>query len=264
MTRIEANGTRINYLVDGEEGAPWVTFITGITNDTSMWDDHVAPLSQNFRLLRLDSRGHGSSDATSAPYSFTQLTGDIASVWASLEIDRSHVVGIGLGGMTAIAMALTYPDRVSAVVPTACRAELVPEYANIWPPMLEKSEAEGIEGIIEVTVTRWFPDAFRAANPKKMDAVRAMIRRTTLDGYRGCIEALLTVDLAKRLAEVRAPALFISGALDAIGGPPNVMQTLARSVQDGQHISLPDAGHICNIANPEAYNDALLSFFESL
>lgn len=264
MTRVEANGININYTVDGPEGAPWVTFITGITNDTTMWDDHVAALSRNFRLLRLDSRGHGASDATPPPYAFDQLTADVAGVWDALGVDRSHVVGIGLGGMTTMAMALRYPGRVSAIVPTACRAELVPEYAGIWPPMLEKSAAEGIGGIVDITASRWFPEAFRDANPEKMEAVRAMIRRTSLDGYHGCIQALLSVDFADRLAEIRAPALFVSGALDAIGGPPDVMQALARSVQDGQHVTLPEAGHICNIANPGAYDDALLSFFESL
>ena len=131
MTRVEANGININYVVDGPEGAPWVTFITGITNDAAMWDDHIPALSKNFRLLRLDSRGHGDSDATPPPYSFDQLTGDVIGVWDELGVERSHVVGIGLGGMTTLALALRAPRRVSAIVPTACRAELVPEYAEI-------------------------------------------------------------------------------------------------------------------------------------
>jgi 3-oxoadipate enol-lactonase len=263
MARVEANGININCVVDGPEGAPWVTFITGITNDAAMWDDHVPALSENFRLLRLDSRGHGGTDATPPPYSFDQLTDDVAGVWDALGVERSHVVGIGLGGMTTLALALRFPRRVSAIVPTACRAELVPEYEGIWPPMLEKSAAEGIEGIVDITASRWFPEAFREANPAKMEDVRAMIRRSTLDGYHGCIGALLSLDFGDRLAEIHMPALFVSGALDAIGGPPDVMQLLAQSVQDGQHVSLPGAGHICNIANPAAYDDALLSFFES-
>ena len=261
---VEANGININCEIDGPDGAPWVTFVTGITNDTSMWDDHVAALSDTHRLLRLDSRGHGGSDATPAPYSFEQLTDDVAGVWRDLGIERSHVVGIGLGGMTTVALALRFPRIVSAIVPTACRVELAPEYEAIWPPMLEKSAADGIEGIVDITAERWFPEAFRDANPAKMDDVRAMIRRTSLDGYHGCIRALLTVGFGDRLSELRMPALFVSGALDAIGGPPAVMQDMAQTVQDGQHISLPDAGHICNIANPVAFNDALRSFFESL
>ena len=84
MALIEANGININHVVDGPEGAPWVTFITGITNDTTMWDDHIPALSENFRLLRLDSRGHGGSDATPPPYSFEQLADvPMASRWMS-------------------------------------------------------------------------------------------------------------------------------------------------------------------------------------
>ena len=56
----------------------------------------------------------------------------------------------------------------------------------------------------------------------------------------------------------------VSGALDMIGGPPAVMKELAASVANGQHVSLPDAGHICNIANPRAFESALLDFFASL
>ena len=97
-----------------------------------------------------------------------------------------------------------------------------------------------------------------------MDDVRAMIRRTSLNGYHGCIQALLTVGFGDCLSQISLPALFISGALDYIGGPSDVMHQMAKTVQDGQHIELPDAGHICNIANPRAFDAALLSFFQSL
>ena len=64
--------------------------------------------------------------------------------------------------------------------------------------MIEIARAAGIEAIVERTSSRWFPDAFREANPESMDKVRAMIRRTSLDGYLGCIAALLTLDLGGR------------------------------------------------------------------
>lgn len=262
--RIEANGISVNCVVDGPEGAPWITFVTGITNDVAMWDDHVPALSRDFRLLRLDSRGHGATEATPPPYSFEQLTGDVLGVWNALGIERSHLTGIGLGGITAIAAALEHADRVASIVPVACRVELVPEYGGIWPPMIEKSAAEGIEGIVDVTAARWFPETFREANPGRMAEVRAMIRRTSLEGYHGCIAALLTVGFGDRMAELGMPALFVSGALDAVGGPPRVMETLAEAVRDGRHVSLPGAGHICNIANPRAFERTLLDFYASL
>ncbi len=262
--KAEANGIAIDYVIDGPEGAPWITFSTGISNDTSMWDGHVAGLADRYRLLRYDSRGHGASEATAGAYTFEQLTGDVLGLWDALGIERSHLVGIGLGGMTAMALALDHPERVSALVAAACRAALTPDYEAIWPPMIETARASGIEAIVERTARRWFPEPFREANPETMKKVRTMIRRTSLDGYLGCIAALLTLDLGGRVQDLAVPTLFVSGAEDFFGGPPEMMGELAETVAGARHVTLPGAGHICNIANPQGFTLALGEFFDSI
>ncbi len=262
--KAETNGIAIDYVIDGPEGAPWVTFSTGISNDTTMWDGHVAGLADRYRLLRYDSRGHGASEATAGAYTFEQLTGDVLGLWDALGIERSHLVGIGLGGMTAMALALDHPERVSALVAAACRAALTPDYEAIWPPMIETARASGVEAIVERTASRWFPEPFREANPETVKKVRAMIRRTSLDGYLGCIAALLTLDLGGRVQDLAVPTLFVSGAEDFLGGPPEMMQELADSVAGAGHVTLPGAGHICNIANPHGFTRALGEFFDSV
>ena len=260
--KAEANGIAINYVVDGPKGAPWVTFSTGISNDSTMWNDHIVGLSDRYRLLRYDSRGHGGSSATADGYTFELLTGDLLGLWDVLNIKRSRLVGIGLGGMTAMAMALDHPDRVSALVAVACRAALTPEYEAIWPPMIETARTSGIEAIVERTANRWFPDAFRSANPATMEKVRTMIRRTSLDGYLGCIAALLSLDLGGEIQKLAVPSLFVSGAKDLLGGPPEVMQSMADLVPNARHVTLRDAGHICNIANPRSFTQELSEFFD--
>jgi 3-oxoadipate enol-lactonase len=255
-----ANGIEIDYRTDGREGAPWITFITGITNNVSMWDAHVAALARDFRLLRYDSRGHGGTTATAPPYTLDRLAADTVGLWDALGVEKSYLVGIGLGGMTAMTVALARPDRVAGLVPVACRAALTPDYKAIWPPVIEIAGRDGVEGIVERTVERWFPEPFRAAHPDVMDRVRAMIRTTSLDGYLGCIAALLGLDLQHRLGELRLPVLFVSGALDRLGGPPMVMQEMCDLVLGARHVTLPEAGHICTIANPEAFDAALLGF----
>ncbi len=262
--RIRAKDININCVIDGPDGAPWITFITGITNDVTMWDTHLPALARDYRLLRLDTRGHGHSDATPPPYSFPQLTADVISVWDALGIERTCLVGLGLGGMTATALALDAPDRITALIPSACRLELAPEYAAIWPPMLEKSSEGGIEAIIDVTMTRWFPDSFRRENPRIMEDVRRMMQRTSIEGYHGCIQALLSVDFGHRLGELAMPVLCVSGALDQIGAPSEVMDRMARTVRNGQHVSLPDAGHICTMANPREYERVVREFLSSI
>jgi 3-oxoadipate enol-lactonase len=258
------NGIDLNYAIDGPDGAPWVTFTTGIANDVAMWDAHVDVLARDYRLLRYDSRGHGGSDATAPPYDFDMLIGDTVGLWDALGIEQSVLVGIGLGGMTAMATALRHPNRISALVPAACRARLTPDYEAIWPPMIETASEHGIEPIVERTAERWFPEEFRAANPDVMDRVRAMIRRSSRNGYLGCIAALLTLDLGDEIAAITAPTLFVSGALDFIGGPADMMQSMAEQVPGARHVTLDGAGHICSMGNAEGFSRALSEFLGSL
>ncbi len=95
-----------------------------------------------------------------------------------------------------------------------------------------------------------------------------MILRTSLDGYHGCIRALLTVGFGDHLCELAMPALFVSGGLDAVCGPPTVMDELARSVQDGRQVSLPRRRaylqHRPPPPPPHAFEDTLSGFLASL
>ena len=260
MAKRAVNGIALNYRSEGPEGAPWVTFTTGITNDLSMWDAHVAAVTQTHRMLRFDTRAHGDSDASPEPYSLKMLIADIIGLWDGLEIERSSLVGIGLGGVVSLGLALAHPGRLEALVPVACRAETAPEFLASWPPMIEAAQAGGIEAIAEITVQRWFPDTFKSENPEILNWVRAMIRKTSLDGYLGCIAALLEMDYQSQLGTLAMPVLFVSGALDKGGAPPAVMQEMADAVPGAHHVSLPEAGHICTIANPSAFDEALASF----
>ncbi|MDP6512727.1 MAG: alpha/beta fold hydrolase, partial [SAR202 cluster bacterium] len=104
--QVEANGISINYVIDGQEDAPWVTFITGIANDTTMWDGQIVELEEDFHILRIDSRGHGGTQATEGDYTFDMLIGDVLGVWDALGVEESHLVGLGLGGATAMGLAI--------------------------------------------------------------------------------------------------------------------------------------------------------------
>ena len=119
---------RINYRVDGERG-PWVTLVTGIANDTTMWDGQVPPLERDFRVLRYDLRGQGGSEATPPPYSLSLLVQDLVRLWDELSIKKTHLVGLGLGGGIVQAAAVAHGDRLLSLMPVCCRAKMVPEFA---------------------------------------------------------------------------------------------------------------------------------------
>jgi 3-oxoadipate enol-lactonase len=259
----DVNGIRLRYEIDGRDGAPWVTFVTGIANDVTMWDGQIPALEKDFRILRFDLRGHGGSQATEPPYSFDMLIGDTLSLWDKLGIARSNLVGLGLGGAIAIGLATRHSDRLIKLVPSCCRARMEPDFAAIWPGFVRTVQEHGMEGMVEPTVQRWFTDDFKAANPAVLDKVRRMIRGTDPRGYYGCIAAFMTLDFFKDIGAISVPTLFVSGADDHLGGPPALMQGLADAVPGAHHVSVPNAAHICNIQNPSGYNAVLAEFLHS-
>jgi 3-oxoadipate enol-lactonase len=264
MPQVDTNGIKIEYRFDGREGAPYITFVTGIANDLSMWDGQVAALGTDYRTLRYDLRGHGDTQATEGDYTIELLVSDLAGLLNELNIQKTHLVGLGLGGAIVQAFALENSHRVNALLPCCCRAKMVPEFAAMWHKLREVVANEGLEPIVEPTTQRWFSDEFKAANPQVLHNVRNMIRSTTTLGYLGVTAAFLGLDLEDRLGQIKAPTLYLSGVEDKVGGPPELMAGLAKKVPGAKHRSVPKAAHIANIQNPAGFNREVADFLKRL
>jgi 3-oxoadipate enol-lactonase len=250
---------RIHHRVDGAAG-PWVTLVTGIANDLSLWDGQVPALERDFRILRYDLRGHGGSEATAGDYSMALLVCDLKALLDSQKIQKASLVGLGLGGAIAQAFAIAHPERVDCLMPCCCRARMVPDFAAMWHKLRETVRQNGLESIVEPTVQRWFSEEFKAAHPEVLESVRRMIRRTTLGGYLGVTAAFLGLDMEDDLGRITAPTLYVSGAEDKLGGPPALMKALSEKVPGARHASVPKAAHIANIQNAGAFNAVLQEF----
>ena len=257
---IEANGIAVHYLVDGPAGAPWATFVTGIANDTTLFDGQVKALADRFRVLRYDLRGQGQTGSTPPPYTIEGLSADLVALWNALGIERSNLVGLGLGSTVAMRTAIDHPERIDKLVPSCCRAKMVPEFAVMWDRLVETVQAGGVEAIVEQTAQRWFSDDFKTAHPEVIDRVRAMVRGTSLDGYLGCVSAFVGLDLENELGRIRAPTLFVGGADDKSGGPEAPMRGLAEKVPGATYVPVPQAAHIANVQNEAGYNRIVRGF----
>lgn len=252
---------RTNHRIDGA-GHRWVTFVTGIANDLGMWDGQLPALERDFRILRYDLRGHGGSESSAGPYSIRLLVEDLKALLDSQSVRKTSLVGLGLGGAIAQAFAIEHPGRLEALVPCCCRARMVPDFAAMWHKLRGTVQQSGLESIVEPTVQRWFSEDFKAAHPEVLDKIRKMIRRTTSEGYLGVSAAFLGLDVEDRLHEIRAPALYVSGAEDKLGGPPALMENLSKKINGARHVSVPNAAHIANIQNPEGFNRVLREFLK--
>ena len=252
---------KTRYRIDGA-GSRWVTFVTGIANDLTMWDAQVPVLERGLRILRYDLRGHGGSEATPGPYSMKLLVEDLKALLDSLSVRTTSLVGLGLGGAIAQAFAIEHAAKVENLVPCCCRARMVMDFAHLWHKLRDTVQEQGLEAIVEPTVQRWFSDEFKAAHPEVLEKIRTMIRGTTLDGYMGVTAAFLGLDVEERLPRIQARTLYVSGAEDKLGGPPDLMAGLAAKVKGARHVSVPKAAHIANIQNPEGFNRVLGDFLQ--
>jgi 3-oxoadipate enol-lactonase len=250
---------RTNYRVSGG-GERWVTFVTGIANDLTLWDVQAAALESDFQVLCYDLRGHGGSETPAGEYTIEMLANDLRDLLDSLSVRKTFLVGLGLGGAIAQAFAVKHQDRLLGLMPCCCRARMVPDFAAMWHKLRETVQQQGLEAIVEPTVQRWFSDQFKAANPDILEKVRAMIRRTTREGYLGVTAAFLGLNVEDELRRIGVPTLYVSGAEDKLGGPPALMEGLAQRVPGARHVSVPNAAHIANIQNPAGFNVVLEGF----
>ena len=262
MPLVELDGLRFHYQQKGQ--GQDVILLHAVTGNMAVWMfiNLIEVLAEEYRVTAYDLRGHGDTLATEGDYSMELLVRDLTGLLSELNIEKTHLVGLGLGGAIVQAFAIENPQRVNTLMPCCCRAKMVPEFAAMWQKLREAVANEGVEVIVEPTVQRWFSDEFKAANPKVLQDVRNMIRATTTLGYLGVTAAFLGLNLEDKLPQIKAPTLYISGAEDKMGGPPALMAELAKKVPRAQHRSVPKAAHIANIQNPAGFNKEVGDFLK--
>jgi len=261
--KARVNGVSINYAVSGTEGKPWITFAHALCNNLTLWDEQAELLKADYRILRYDHRGLGQSEAPPGPYSFPMIIADALALMDHVGVARTHWCGLSIGGMMGYGLAQDRGDRLLSLIACDSRPDAPPDYQAYFQHRIDVAAAEGMEGLVESTISRWFTPESVAANIPVLDKVRAMIRSTDRTGHAGCCEALKTLAFGARLGEIRVPTLILGGARDK-GAPPEALAAAAKAIPGAKHVIIPDAGHISNLENPAAFNAALTQFLAGL
>lgn len=256
MATIQCNGDGFEVRVDGPEGAPALLLSNSLSSDLSMWDDQVPSWSKSFRIIRYNARGQGASAVDPVPYSMDRLGGDAVAILDALHVPRAHVCGLSMGGMVAQWLLTHAPQRIDRAVLANTAAHMGP--ASLWDDRIALARAHGMEATVEPTVRRWFPPAFHAAAPATIDRMRAMIRRTPVEGYAASCAAIRDMDQRDAIKSVTAPTLIVIGANDPATTPADGLAIHA-AIPGSRTVTL-DAGHISNVEQPEAFTQAVAAF----
>lgn len=253
VERVVSGDATIAARVDGALGKPWIVLSNSLAADMSMWDDQVPLLTKTHRVLRYDTRGHGESTAPEGPYSFPMLVADFVAVMDHFGITRADIMGLSLGGMTALGVGLAHPERVERLVCCDARADSPPPFVESWDARIAGVRAGGMAAILDGTLERWFTPACRAARPDVVERAAGMVLRTSPAGYIGCAEALKTLDYLRHLPQMRPEVLYIVGSEDG-GAPPDAMRAMAEATPKGRLVVIEGAAHIANMEDPDAFN----------
>lgn len=251
------DGAGIAYRVDGRADAPAVLFSHGLGLTMAAWDAQVAALRDRFRVVRYDLRGHGASDAPAGDYDIATLGVDALAVLDAAAIAAAHVVGLSLGGMVGMRLAVHAPQRVRRLVLANTTAHI--PLREMFESRIATALRDGMSGIAAPTIDRWLGDGFRARRGDVRDALVDGMRAMSPIGYAGCCAVLRDADQRGELPRIEAPTLVITGALDAATSPA-VAQALAAAIPNARLAVIGDAAHLSNLEQTEAFDRLVAGF----
>lgn len=257
--KISANGIDINYSIEGE--GPWLTMSHSLACNLHMWDEEAKRLSQRYKVLRYDTRGHGESGAPVGAYTLEQLADDLHGLLQALGVKSTHFVGLSMGGMIGQTYALKYPGMFNSLALCDTTSRYPAEAASVWVERIKTVEAQGMEPMVVPTLERWFTAAYRKDRPEVVEKVAAMIRTTPVPGFVGCCHAIPKINLTARLAEIRCPSLVIVGKDDP-GTPVAMAEDIHQALPGSALVIIPSAAHLSNLEQPDLFNQALGAFID--
>jgi 3-oxoadipate enol-lactonase len=261
--KVTANGISINYTFDGPANAPVVTMSHSLATDLSMWDPTVPVLKERFRVLRYETRGHGQTDAPKGAYTLDQLADDALGLLKALGIERTHWVGLSMGGMIGQTLALKAPHVFASLSLCDTSSRVPAEAKPLWQDRIRTAESQGMEPLVEPTLARWFTEPFRQSRKDVVGKVATMIRNTPPAGYAGCCHAISALDLTDRIHAIKMPAIAIVGEDDP-GTPVAAHKVIHERIAGSRLEIIPKAAHLANMEQPEAFNKALTGFLFSV
>lgn len=255
--RIAANGTYLNYEIDGKDGAPWLTFSNSLCTDLGMWAPQVEAFKNDYRILRYDTRGHGRSDAPPGPYDPAMMARDVVALWDALGIAHSHFVGLSMGGVIALSLLLDHAPRVASIAVCDSRANSHPIHMERWAARTKGAIDHGMSWLADDFTGHWFTPVAHGAKDPWIAKVRKMVEATKIAGYVAGVNVVTSVDYRPRLHELDGTkVLFLAGAQD-IGDFPDQACAMHAAVPGSQCVLIDGAAHLCNLEKSDDFNQAL-------
>ncbi len=257
MPFAQNDGVRIYYKLQGDGDRPPIVLLNSIGTEMAMWDRAVPYLLDHFLVLRIDTRGHGASDAPPHDYDLPLLCRDVRAVMDAAGIGGAVVAGVSLGGMIAMELALTAPERVNGLA-LICTTATV--HSQMWADRIDKVRTAGMESIVDAVMPRFLDPDFAEYHREYAETIRRAFLSTSPIGYSGCGAAIRDMALLDRLGEIAAPTLVVIGTRDRATPLTGNGEFILAGIPSSAMAEVPGA-HISPIDAPEELAAVLAAHF---
>jgi 3-oxoadipate enol-lactonase len=248
----------VSLAFDDRGAGSAVVLVHGHPFDRTMWAPQLEPLGRRFRVVAPDLRGYGESPATPGTVTMRQLAEDVEALLDDLGIDSAAVVGLSMGGLVAMELALAEPRRVWALGLFATTAQPVTEEERRERlATAETLETVGLEPVVDTMSKRLFGPR---CPQEVIDRVVEMMRSSNPQGAAAALRGRAErPDYRPGLAKLELPAFVCTGTHDT-WSTEAVTRELVGSLRDPETLLLSEVGHLPNLERPDELNRELLRF----
>lgn len=253
------DGTRIRYVVwSGPSATRRVVLIHALAMVAEFWDQTAEALGPDWDVLAIDCRGHGASDKPAGPYSVEMMGDDIAAVMNHAGWDSAVVAGASMGGCIAMAVAARHPVRVSGLGLIDTTAWYGENAKDAWEERGQKAMEGGMEALIGFQKTRWFSEAFAAANPDVVARAVGIFTANDVPAYLETCRMLGRADLRAALGSFAMPVAIMVGEED-YATPIAMSEALATAIPGAQMRVVAQARHMTPLEVPRIVAEVIAS-----
>lgn len=256
------NGIDINYELSGAADGPVVVLHHPLATNLTSWDELTVALEEKYRVLRLDARGHGKSDAPAGPYAFETLAKDVVEVMTACGVEKASFLGLSMGGMVGQYLGLLHPERFHCLLLVSTSSRIPDEAQPIWDQRISAAKTGGMASQVDGAMQRWLSPRALSENAALVERLRKMIMTTPIDGYLGWCHAIRGLNVTDRLGAIRLPTRVIVGEIDP-ATPVAASEAIHAAIPGSELVIVPGVSHMLHNEEPELFHSHVLPFLDT-
>lgn len=252
----------IHSVRTGPRGGTPVVLVHALGLDLTYWDQQIGALCSEFDVIAFDLPGHGQSIGDPSDWTIEEAIAALASVIHSTGALNAHIVGLSVGSMIAQFLAVKEPSLVRSLTLIGSAATFTPEARNFLSSMVELTEDQGMQGIVESSMPYWFSERTKSRRPDVIDRTAKTLIQDDPEIHAAIWRMVASYDLASEIHLITCPVLILVGDEDA-STPIASSEFIASRIDGSEMHVIQGGGHMLPFEAPSDVNEHIISFLRA-